>query len=624
MESQKFATETSNERTVRLSDQLAQENILALHFNEDLIAELDGLSQSKRLFDLIIVDCTRTAFFFTADQLIQCCDLAKHLLAVQGAILFVKSDKAVAVIKESVVGLLSFYSFETLAQVYDYSPALARHVKDTMGSKAEMTENTSDISEQILLSSTPVLTQFGIKLKAGMESTKRRNQVLSAIDNYTPLSAIIQKLAGKMTSDEVLDELRGCEETGAVFPIFSRIPFLVHFFRHKLPFKLKDYLVETRLISPDQLDSMLVTLQGSKPERLSLGTLCVTKGYLTSRQLELTLQDQAFYGQGGEQEKVRILVEHDDDSKVHSLVGHLGNTDPAGLLQSLSNNRESGVLSVEFKDGQFRAIFEQGKLVKAKLGKLKGNQAVAEFVSVWKDGVFVFLERQPPSDLSDESCLVTRAMEKLLLDAALGTDNIAALFKKLPKGQLTTLEKCPDPQNLLGGAQLVDPQEKTPLTKEEIETMSRFYRQFDGLMSVEATIKKLGDVTTAQAAAAIGRLLHYGLVGVPEADLNAPISKFQAIINSVANRIGMDRSNALLRLSLQASQGYSAKQRMFQMGTAGEVGIDLTLARSAGVSLSEAIKHLDDWQVSYIEYVSHELDKNLLREIVTQVHRQGS
>jgi hypothetical protein len=44
------------------------------------------------------------------------------------------------------------------------------------------------------------------------------------------------------------------------------------------------------------------------------------------------------------------------------------------------------------------------------------------------------------------------------------------------------------------------------------------------------------------------------------------------------------------------------------------------LARSAGVSLTEAIKHVEDWQVSYIEYVSQEIDKNLLREIVTSAY----
>jgi len=86
----------------------------------------------------------------------------------------------VAIIKESVVGLLTFHAFETLAQVYDYSPSLARHIQATLGSKTDIAEDTTDLSEQVLLSSVPVLTQFGIKLKAGMESNRRRNMVLQA------------------------------------------------------------------------------------------------------------------------------------------------------------------------------------------------------------------------------------------------------------------------------------------------------------------------------------------------------------------------------------------------------------------------------------------------------------
>src|SRR6185437_4529140 len=117
------------------------------------------------------------------------------------------------------------------------------------------------------------------------------------------------------------------------------------------------------------------------------------------------------------------------------------------------------------------------------------------------------------------------------------------------------------------------------------------------------------------------RLLHYKLVKVPVVDLQGPMDKFQSIVFNVANRIGMDRSNAMLRLSLQASQGYSAKARMFQIGTGGEIGVDLTLARIAGLSLSAVVKQLEDWQVSYIEYVSQELDKTVLREIVSIVYQ---
>jgi hypothetical protein len=634
------------ERTVRLADHAMQENVVALTYSSDLLDELTGLCQTNRLFDVVVIDCTTAGFFFTADVLIQCAELAKSALEVQGAMVLVKSDKAVAVIKESVVGLLTFHVFEMLSQVYDYSPALARHIQLTLGNKADIPEEGGgDLSEQILMSSVPILTSFGIKLKAGMESTKRRNLVLAALDNYTPISSLTQKLAARMAFEEFLDELHSLEDSGAIYPLFAKIPFLVYCFRNHLPFKLKDYLVESRLISQDQVDAILFSMHGhhghthnhtqisghtqggngtKDSERLSLGALCVSKGLISSRQLEIALQDQAFYGQGGETEKVKVLVDQDQDSKVHSLVGHLGTTEPAGVLQSLANNRESGVLSVEHKDMQFRCVYEQGRMTRAKQGKLKGNEAVVEFVSMWTEGIFVFLERQPPADLSHESCKVTRPIDKLLLDSALAQDNIQALFKKLAKGADTPLEKLNDSNSLFESGNLADPQENRPLSADDISNMQRLWKEFDGLASIRQTVKKLSTMTTAAACTAIARLLHYQLVSVPGMDLNAPLEKFQMIVFKVANHIGVERSNALLRLSLQASQGYSAKARMFQIGSGGEVGVDLTLARSAGLGLSSVLKQLEDWQVSYIEYVSQELDKNLLREIVSMVYKAAN
>lgn len=620
------------DRTVRLADNTLQENVLALTYGPDLLDELTGLSQSKRLFDVVVIDCTTWGFFFTAETLIHCAELAKNVLEVQGALVCVKSDKAVALIKESVVGLLTFHSFETLSQIYDYSPSLARHIQDTLGNKTDVADESSgDLSEQILMSAVPILTSFGIKLKAGMESTKRRNVVLAAVDNYTPISFLTQKLGPKMGFEEFLDELHSLEDSGAIYPLFAKIPFLVYCFRNRLPFKLKDYLIESHLISQDQVDTILYSMHGhhshgssdssKDAERLSLGALCVSKGLISSRQLEIALQDQAFYGQGGETEKVKVLVDQDETSKIHSLVGHLGTTEPAGVLQSLQNNRESGVLSVEHKDLQFRCVFEQGRLVKAKQGKLKGNEAVLEFVSMWREGIFVFLERQPPQDLSDASCKVTKPIDNLLLDSALAQDNIKALLSKLPRGADTPLEKLDDVSNIFQNDQLVDPQDGRPLSAADINNMQRLWKEFDGLASIAYTTKKLSNMTTAAVAAAIARLLHYDLVKVPIVDLSGPMEKFQAIVFNVSNRIGVDRNNAFLRLSLQASQGYSAKARMFQIGTGGEIGVDLALARIAGLSLSAVVKQLEDWQVSYIEYCSQELDKNILREIVSMVYK---
>ncbi|MBY0546433.1 MAG: DUF4388 domain-containing protein [Candidatus Obscuribacterales bacterium] len=609
------------EVTLRLADSVVHESVLVLKYGPNFIAELTGLNKSKRKFDVVIVDSTESGFLFSAEHLIEASQLAKSLLEVQGALVFVKHDKAAALVKESPVGYLSFHVFESFSAVYDYSSTMAKHIQQAMGQGIELNKESGDLSEQVLMTIIPVLTMFGIKLKGGSEGTKRRNKVLAAIDNYTPLSSIAQRLSQQLSFDEMLEELRGMEKIGAIYPIFPKIPFLVHHFRNSRPFKLKDYLVEARMLTREQLDDIIATMQNSKSaQRLSMGSLCVAKGLISARQLEIALQDQAFFGQVRDTEKNKFRITPEPETRVQSLIGHLGTTEPAGVLQNLNTNRCHGVLSVEHRDRSFRALFEQGKLVCAKQGRLRGNAAVTEFVSVWQEGVYVFIERQPPPDLADDANKVTRPLDKLLLDSALCADNIEANWKKFPKGVKSSLEKIADTGNLLG-SQLMDPQENVPLSAEEMELMRRIWKMCDGLSTIDELIRKLGDITTLQGAMAIGRLLHYGLIKSPETELGGPLSKFRAIIAALSQRIGIDRSEALLRIALRESMGYSAVARVFSIGANCEIGAEIAAAKTAGLSLSMMVKALEDWQVKYIEHVSQEVDKTTLRDIVYRVYQ---
>ena len=353
---------------------------------------------------------------------------------------------------------------------------------------------------------------------------------------------------------------------------------------------------------------------------MNLGAQSVAKGYLSTRQLEISQQDQAFYGQAGDSDKVKLVTNATEQAQVQSLVGHLGTTDPAGVLQSLANNRETGVLSVEHRGMQFRARFEQGKLTFAKLGKIKADDAIVEFVSVWREGIFVFIQRQPPPDLSQDSCRVAKPLDKLLLDAALACDNLQVVWKKLPRGANSPLEKLPDTQNILSSENLIDPQTNQPISKEDAQIMRLLWAELDGLTPVSKTIESLDGVTTRKASAAVDRLLAFNLVSAPNMGITGPLEKFQKIASLAREKVGADRNAVLLRLGLQATQGYSVKTRMFSIGSAGEIGVDLAAARSAGVSLSAVIRDLEDWQIKYIEYLSHDLDRETLRQIVYTVH----
>ncbi len=613
----------ADEITLRLAGLATQERVLVLKYGPGLIEELEGFASGKRAFDVVIVDTTETGFSFSAQEMITAANLAKNMLEVQGALVFVKNDKAAAFVKESTVGFLSFNVFETFSSVYDYSSTMAKYIQQAMGQTIEIRRESANLSEQILLTIVPVLTTFGIKLKASAEGVGRRHQVLAAIDNYTPLNPITQRLSAHMNFDELMDELRQLEKSGAIYPIFPKIPFLVQHFRSGKQFKLKDYLLEARFLSREQLDDVISSMQSTKgAQRLSLGAMCVARGLISARQLEIALQDQSFFGQTRESEKTKVRVDADPDTQMHSLIGNLKTTDPAGVLQNLANNRANGVVVVEYHDLTFKAVFENSKLTFARQHKLRGNAAVVEFVSVWKDGVFVFLERSAPADLSNDECKVTRPIDKLLLDSALASDNIESVWKRLPKGGKSVLEKLSDHAGILAGELITDPQEGYELSADEVDHMQRVWRAADGFSSIAEIIKQFGDLTTAQVAAALSRLLYYELVQAPELDLSTPLANFRKIISLISNNVGYEHSEALLRIALRESQGYSAVARVFSLSPGAEIGMDLPAAKSAYLSLSQVLKALEDWQVKYIEHVSQELDKNVLRELVLSVYKK--
>jgi hypothetical protein len=251
--------------TERLSRMIAQENIMVLKYGPDLFAELSGLSDGKHLFDAVLIDATQCGYLFPAELLIEAGRLANSLLEVQGALVFLKSDKATAVVRDSLMGALSFHVFDNYGELFDYSAPLAKHVQGALGKTAGFIEESTDLAQQVLMSTVPVLTPLGIKLKSGMDTARRRNTVIAAVDNYTPLSTISHRITsqGKMTTEELMEELKALEQSRAIYPIFSKVPFLVHCFRNQTPFTLKDYLIASKLITSDQIDELLLEQQST-------------------------------------------------------------------------------------------------------------------------------------------------------------------------------------------------------------------------------------------------------------------------------------------------------------------------------------------------------------------------
>ncbi len=597
---------------------VSDENIAVMQFGPRTLEELEALTQSRRLFDIVIVKTIESGLLFPAEFLVNASAFAKIFLAVQGALVFITKDRAAAFIKEKQTGFLSFHVFESFSAVYDYSSLIAKSIQQAMGQSIEVRRESTNLAEQILLTSIPVLTTYGIKLKTGSEKRNHNKAVLLAIDNYTPLHTLAQRFVSEYDFESLQKELKKLEKMRAIYPIFAKIPFLVQNFQNGRQFKLKDYLIESQLLTRDQLDEVQSAMLQTKKTRLSIGSMAVAKGFMSARQLELALQDLSFFGQIRDTENEKVRVEY-DEGHVQSLIGNLGTTDAAGVLQNLASNRASGVVVVDYKDQSFKAVFDQGRLTFAKLNKLRANNAVTEFVSVWKEGVFVYMERPAPPDISTEDCKITRPLDKLLLDSALASDNIESVWKKMALRDKSVLEKLPDRQGLLAQT-LSDPQEAYELSPDEMEAMRSVWRAADGLSTVSDIIRQIGNVTSCQVAFAISRLIHYELMRVVSQDLSQPLANFRKIISIVSSRIGSEHSEALLKIALRESQGYSAISRALTLNHC-EVGVNLAAAKASALSLSNLGKALDGWQAKYVEHAAQELELSELKQLIGRHYR---
>jgi hypothetical protein len=595
------------------------EKVTRLTMSPALVDELHGLLQFNQRYDTIIVDCTLEGFFFPADDLLRVYECASELLNVKGALLFAKPDQVLVLIKETPMSDVSFHTFSSLSQLYDFSASLARQLQADNGRSLDV---DTDISDQIIMSTIPVLTKMGIDSKSTGRGSSKRRKVLLAIDNYSSISAVATRLATthEITIEELKEELRYLEKDQLIFPIFPKVRFLAECLRNGTYITIKDYLVASGLIPKEKLDELLMKSPSGNPDtRLGIGPLCVNKEYFSSRLLEIIMYELALYG-GGSQKPSEELINPAEQLLVQSLVGQLGNTDPAGLLQSLSSDRRSGILTVEHLNRQFQCVYDQGRVTHAKLADIRGDNALIEFVATWRVGIFVFIQRDPRPDLIADACKLTRPLDKLLLNAALDHDNQELVWKKLPHGMETPVEKLPDNNSILQQNDLVNPATGQQFSTHELQVMRKLWQAADGLSPVIAVTHRIGDITATDAASALDSLLLMNLIAIPESNISAALQGFRQIAYAAGERLGAERNSLMLKVSLQSTHGYSTSSRMFIVGSLGEIGIDLGAARSAGFSASQILSRLEDWQVKYVECLCQEIDLDLLKNIVYKVH----
>ncbi|MBY0360092.1 MAG: diguanylate cyclase [Candidatus Obscuribacterales bacterium] len=197
--------------------------------------------------------------------------------------------------------------------------------------------------------------------------------------------------------------------------------------------------------------------------------------------------------------------------------GELGVFDPAALLQSLGTAQKTGILTVQGADGrQFWMLFESGKPIQARMGKYAGAAAVVEFVSTFEEGNFNFQEknmsgRETMSKLPrlDESFNIGRALERLLMDAALAQDNFTVAKKALPT--LNMLIRPVSPAEFAARWKQLGEIPEPPLP-DEYNVMSNIVQKADGNTTLQNIFRSLDGTPTHVLWRAAQLLVQNGLV----------------------------------------------------------------------------------------------------------------
>jgi diguanylate cyclase (GGDEF)-like protein len=78
------------------------------------------------------------------------------------------------------------------------------------------------------------------------------------------------------------------------------------------------------------------------------------------------------------------------------IAGSLPSLQPANVLRSISLSGSTGILRITHPERtEFWAFYQEGQLFKARMGKLHGDFAVIELLSLYDDGEFKFTEQHP-------------------------------------------------------------------------------------------------------------------------------------------------------------------------------------------------------------------------------------
>ncbi|MBX9694084.1 MAG: DUF4388 domain-containing protein, partial [Cyanobacteria bacterium] len=430
----------------------------------------------------------------------------------------------------------------------------------------------------------------------------------------------------QLPSDETLRMLQEMEAQEILYPIFARIQFLSNCYHNRKRFRLGRYLVAAGILTEAQLQELLELQQeeawGSK-SKTYLGVLAVRAGYLNTRELEVLLDDQFLYG-GYNLDRSKDPTKGDrilrSESMRDSMIGSLGAIEPAGLLQSLATAQKTGILTVENRDQTFTTAYLAGKATHARLNKLVGYEAMAEFLVDWNEGIFVFKDKAESPEL-DQTCELKTSLDKILLDSALYQDQVNQILSRMPSARNTILERAWNFESLWSKAQVnklvyID---DDPVSEKDKGRIVELAMLIDGLSTVDEVVRSYDSWPTHMIVKSIRMLLDNELISVQQASLFRPLTVFQKITQEILLVMGKDDNKAILEASLHYVHGDSPAASRFHIDHEGRVSVNLSQVKRSGAPVSAVLLELRRWMEAYLAYCRRNSDPQVIDDIVMRI-----
>ncbi|MBY0356516.1 MAG: DUF4388 domain-containing protein [Candidatus Obscuribacterales bacterium] len=603
-------------------------------YRENLFAELERLVKEERRFDGLTIDLMQTDFSLPLDIMVKFHAYGQKLLKPEGILLFIKADAAVTLTKDDPGGGLTFNVYDSPFAIFARHPILADYVCATVTGidRRRMRGGGSTLANHILFSSIPVLSPKGSRLKSAISLSPPQTWLLHFIDDYASIESISSTMETQhnIHPDETLRLLQELETDGIIYPLFARIHFLANCYHNHKPFRLGRYMVASGIISSQQLEELLETQEQEgwgRNQKTFLGLLAVRKGYLNTRELEVLLHDQYFYGGYQKTEATTGMSSKGlpIETMKNSMIGSLGAIDSAGLLQSISTAKKTGILTVENRDNSLIVSFQDGKATHARLGLLKGYNALVEFMVNWLEGIFVFKDKSSSTDLDNE-CLLRDPLDRIMLDSALFQDQTAEILAKLPGQRNVILERASDFDsrwNQISNSELRFC-DQTKASDEDKSRIPRLAYLIDGLTTLDEVITAIPDYPSHKILKCVQFLVDHELAGIQQTSLFKPLTIFQRLSAELQETLGASKNRALLETSLHYVHGDSEAAQRFNIDKEGRLSINLSRVKASSTPVSIVLLELRRWMEAYLAHARRQLDPQTVDNIITRLVQNNS